>query len=93
MMKNKVAIITGGGAGIGKACAIRFAREGAKVVIADISKEDGIAMCQLIKDNSGQAVFCQGDVSRETDCQVFAERALDAYGRIDVLVHLLSSTR
>ena len=85
-MKNKVAIITGGGAGIGKACSIRFAKEGAKVVIADVSKEDGFATCQLIKDNGGQAVFCQGDVSREADCHAFEQMALNTYGRIDVLV-------
>ncbi|MBC8234630.1 glucose 1-dehydrogenase [bacterium] len=85
-MKSQVAIITGGGAGIGKACSIHFAKEGVKVVIADISKEDGVATSQLIKDNGGQAVFCQGDVSREADCQAFAQMALDTYGRIDVLV-------
>ena len=85
-MKDKVAIITGGGAGIGKACSIRFAKEGAKVVIADISKEDGLATCQLIKDNGGQAVFCRGDVAHESDCQAFARMALNTYCRIDVLV-------
>lgn len=85
-MENKVVIITGGGAGIGKACSIRFANEGAKVVIADISKEDGLKTCQLIKDSGGQAVFCQGDVARESDCQAFAQMALDTYGRIDILV-------
>jgi meso-butanediol dehydrogenase/(S,S)-butanediol dehydrogenase/diacetyl reductase len=85
-MKNKVAIITGGGAGIGKACSIRFAKEGAKVVIGDISTEDGLATCQLIKDTGGQAAFCHGDVSRESACQAFAQMALDTYGGIDVLV-------
>jgi NAD(P)-dependent dehydrogenase (short-subunit alcohol dehydrogenase family) len=85
-MKDKVVIITGGGAGIGKACSLRFAREGAKIVIADMSDEDGLATQALIRQEGGQAEFCQGDVSREADCQAFAQAALDAYGRIDALV-------
>lgn len=85
-MKDKVAIITGGGAGIGRACAIRFAKEGARVVIASRTEADGLATCKMITDSGGQAIFCRTNVEREADCRAFAEAALKAYGRIDVLV-------
>ena len=85
-VENRVAIITGGGAGIGKACSLRFAREGAAVVIGDMSEADGKATCEVIRENGGQAVYCRGDVSLESDCQALAGTALDKWGRIDVLV-------
>jgi 2-hydroxycyclohexanecarboxyl-CoA dehydrogenase len=84
--ETKVVIITGGGAGIGKACALRAAREGAAVVIADHSEADGRATEQLIQQGGGQAVFCPTDVSRQADCQAMAEAALERFGRIDVLI-------
>jgi len=85
-MENRVAIVTGGGAGIGKACSIRFAKEGARVIIGDFSKEDGQTTCERIKADGGQAVYCYGDVSREADCHTFAKTAFDNWGRIDILV-------
>lgn len=84
--QNRVAIITGGGAGIGKACALRFAREGFRVVVAEISEEDGQQTQELIQSHGGEVIFCQGDVSREADAQVWARVALDKWGRLDVLV-------
>jgi 2-hydroxycyclohexanecarboxyl-CoA dehydrogenase len=84
--QTKVAIITGGGAGIGKACALRFAREGYRVVIADISEEDGQYCLDTIRGDRGEAIFCRGDVSQEVDCQAWAQTALDEWGRIDTLV-------
>ena len=85
-VENQVAIITGGGAGIGKACSLRFAQEGVKVIISDISKDDAQETCEMIQANGGQAVFCIGDVSKEPDCHAFAGMALDKWGRIDILV-------
>jgi meso-butanediol dehydrogenase/(S,S)-butanediol dehydrogenase/diacetyl reductase len=84
--ETKVAIITGGGAGIGKACALRFTQEGYRVVIADISAEDGQRTRELIQSEGGQAIFRGGDVSQEADCQAWAQAALEEWGRIDVLV-------
>ena len=85
-MKDKVVIVTGGGAGIGKACSLRFAREGARVLIADMSEEDGLIVCDQIRENGGEALYCRADVSQEADCHRFAEMATDAFGRIDALV-------
>ena len=84
--ENKVAIVTGGGAGIGKACSIRLAQEGARVVIGDISGADGQATCEVIQTDGGQATYCPGNVYNESDCHAFAEMALDKWGRIDILV-------
>ena len=84
--QTKVAIITGGGAGIGKACALRFAHEGFCVVIAEISEEDGQRTLELIRSDGREVIFCQGDVSREADPQAWAQAALDKWGRLDVLV-------
>ena len=84
--QTEVAIITGGGAGIGKACALRFAQEEYRVVIADFSEEDGQHCLDTIQGNGGEAIFLRGDVSQEFDCQAWAQAALDEWGRIDVLV-------
>jgi meso-butanediol dehydrogenase/(S,S)-butanediol dehydrogenase/diacetyl reductase len=83
---QKVAVITGAGAGIGKACACRFAEEGACIVVVDRNPKDGEATTELLKVSGSEAVFCQADVSDETDCRHFAESALETFGRIDVLV-------
>ncbi len=80
-MQGRVAIVTGGGAGIGKACAERFVREGMHVVIDDITREDGEA-------TAGQlgVLFEHGTVADEAHCRRLAELALQRWGRIDVLV-------
>lgn len=78
--------MTGGGAGIGKACAVRFAQAGWRVLISDITQADGENVAASIRENGGEAIFCRGDVSQETDCAAFAQAALDAWGRIDALV-------
>jgi len=83
---DKVAIVTGGGAGIGKACALRLAEEGVRVVIGDLSAEDGQKTRDLIRDEGGQAIFQPGNVAQEADCQAWARAALEHWGRIDILV-------
>lgn len=84
--EHLVALITGAGAGIGKACAIRFAQEGMRVVAVDCMPADGQATVDLLKSRGSEAVFCHADVSREEDCKRFAQLTVDAFGRIDVLV-------
>jgi NAD(P)-dependent dehydrogenase (short-subunit alcohol dehydrogenase family) len=84
-LEGKVAIITGGGSGIGRATAQLFAREGAKVVVADYKAEIGRETVRAIKDAGGEALFVEVDVSDSAQVQRLVQSALDAYGGINIL--------
>ena len=84
-MKDKIAILTGANSGITRAAALRLAREGAKVVLAD--KEDAGAVAREIEAAGGTAMAVEADVSSEADTAALVERALEAHGRLDVLVN------
>ncbi|OIK15769.1 short-chain dehydrogenase [Bacillus sp. MUM 116] len=84
-LDNKVAIITGGGTGIGKETALLFAKEGAKVVITDINQESGIQTVKDIQTNGGEALFVHHDVSNEEDWKKVAEETINTFGKVDVL--------
>lgn len=86
-LKDKVAIVTGGGRGIGEATCLLFAEEGAKVVVACRGREDGERTVATIKNNGGQAVYVQADVSQEEGAKKIAEAAVNTFGKIDILVN------
>jgi NAD(P)-dependent dehydrogenase (short-subunit alcohol dehydrogenase family) len=86
-LKDKVAIVTGGGAGIGEAIARGFASEGAKVVIAEVDVERGQRVAKEIAAAGGQAYFVRTDVSSTDSVEDMAEAALAQFGKADVLVN------
>lgn len=81
--KGKVALITGGGNGIGRASAIGFASRGAKVVVVDRDEAAGNATAGILRQQGGDALFVPADVTKSADVQNYVKRALDAYGTID----------
>jgi len=82
-MTGKTALITGGASGIGRATAIAFAREGAKVVVADCMTDGGERTVRTIKQAGGQAVFVAADVSRRNDVETMVRKTVETYGRLD----------
>jgi len=83
MLADKVAIVTAAGSGIGEAAAMVFAREGAKVVVADIDAKGGEATVARIRQDGGEAIFLQVDVAREDNIIRMVDATIKAYGRLD----------
>ena len=86
-LEGKVALITGGARGQGAAEAMLFAREGAKVVIADVLDREGMAVAAEIAELGGEALYVHLDVSSETDWRQAVDAAVSSYGKLDVLVN------
>ena len=84
-LQGKVALLTGAGAGIARAAAVMFAREGAKVLIAEIDPERGRGTEQLVRDAGGDAVFVPTDVTDEASVKQAVAQAVERYGRLSVL--------
>ena len=84
-LANKVAVITGGGSGIGKASAYLFAQEGAKVVVAQRTIATGEETVAAIRSRGGDAIFVRTDVTMASEAEYLIKATVDAYGKIDVL--------
>jgi len=85
--QGKVVLITGAGVGIGRAAAVRFAKEGAKVAVNSLTPANGAETLRLVKLAGGEGIYVQGDVSRDADARRIVEETVRAFGRIDVLVN------
>jgi NAD(P)-dependent dehydrogenase (short-subunit alcohol dehydrogenase family) len=84
-LENKVALITGAGSGIGRESALLFAREGARIVVADVNDQAGQAVVEELKAAGGEAVYVHSDVSKAADAAGMIRTAEESFGRLDVV--------
>lgn len=84
-LENKVAIITGAGSGIGAASAKLFAKEGAKVVVADLAEENGQKVVREIETAGGDAIFVKTDVSKVADIDAMVLKCVETFGKLDII--------
>ncbi|KIC94413.1 SDR family NAD(P)-dependent oxidoreductase [Flavihumibacter solisilvae] len=87
LLERKVALVTGAGSGIGKATAELFAREGARVVVSDISEVNGTLTVDEIKKQGGEAFFVKADSSKPADNEALVAQAVQQYGGLDIAVN------
>ena len=85
LLDGKVALITGAASGQGRAASVRFAGEGARIVVADVNDEGSAETVGMVKEAGSEAVAVHADVSVRTDVDVMVAAAMDAFGRLDVL--------
>ena len=83
---GKVALVTGGGLGLGRAAALMLAREGAKVVVADVKDEEGAKVADEIVDSGGEAMFLHHDVAQEADWDRVVRATVERFGGLQILV-------
>ena len=86
-LKDKVALVTGGGSGIGHATAVLFGTQGAKVVVSDLNEANALETVAEIKAEEGDATALTGDVSKNTDAEAMVKGTVDTYGPVDVVVN------
>jgi len=86
-LQGKVAVVTGGSSGIGRATALAFANEGMKVVIADVDTKAGELVAQEIQHANGSAIFVKADVANAADVQALVTKTVQTYGRLDIGVN------
>jgi len=84
-LANKIALITGAGSGFGRASAVLFAQEGAKVSVVDIDEKTGQETVSMVKQKGGTALFIRADVSNAADVEKMIKTTVDKFGRLDIL--------
>ncbi|HKM76853.1 MAG TPA: SDR family oxidoreductase [Candidatus Bathyarchaeia archaeon] len=84
-LENKVALITGAGSGIGKAAAQLFAKEGARIVVADLDRERGEDTAKKIRADGGQSIFVETDVTKSSLVEATVSKTISEFGRVDIL--------
>lgn len=84
-LENKVAVITGAGSGMGRASSILFAKEGAKIVVADINDQGGAETVEQIHSAGGDAIYVRTDVTKAADVKNLIDAAVKKYGKLDIL--------
>ncbi len=82
---NKIATITGSGSGVGRASALIFSKEGAKISVVDIDDKGGQQTVEMVKQKGGEAIFIKADVSKESDVERMVKTTVDNFGRLDIL--------
>ena len=87
LLASKTALVTGGGNGIGRATALAMAREGARVVVADVEPDSAAATVAAITAAGGHAIACAGDLTRAADVEALIAAALSEHGRLDCAVN------
>lgn len=84
MLKGKVALVTGAASGIGRAVALAYAREGAKVLVSDLDETAGRRTLSMLREAGGQGIFMRGDVSLPDDSQLFVDAAIEELGGLHI---------
>ncbi|MEY8738262.1 SDR family NAD(P)-dependent oxidoreductase, partial [Bacillales bacterium AN1005] len=84
MSQNKVAIVTGGGSGLGQAVALKLADSGMSITVVDISEKEGIETVRLIEDKGASAIFVQADVSKAEDVKNYVDKTVEEFGTINM---------
>lgn len=87
MQETKVVLITGAGAGLGRAAALKFAAQGSKLALVDFNEEAGAETLALIKEQGSEAIFVKADISQENDVKNYVEKTVEAFGRVDIFLN------